>query len=50
MLTFDHNYSAPELYPSEDLEAKRSYGLPVDTWGFGCLVFNMFTGVQPFME
>lgn len=46
---YDHSYSAPEMLPAQDEEAKRSYGVASDTWAFGCLVFNLFTGVPPFI-
>lgn len=26
----------------------RTFGYASDIWNFGCLIFNIFTGVQPF--
>jgi len=49
LLTYDHKYSAPELLSSEN-EEKRNHSYPVDIWSLGCLIYNMFTGVQPFFE
>ena len=45
--------SAPELLPPFEFLKNpelRHYNEQVDVWTLGCIVFNMITGVPPFVE
>ena len=46
----NHANSAPELLPPENYltDPKRYYDFQADIWTFGCIVFNMVTGVPIF--
>ena len=47
----NHLFTAPELLPPENhlIDSKRYYSTSSDIWSFGCLIYNMFTGVPPFI-
>ena len=37
----------PEYFAPEIL-LKEGHGKPVDWWTFGCIIFEMITGIPPF--
>ena len=44
--------SAPEMLPPTNMvgDARREYNERVDIWTIGCIIFNMFTGMPPFVS
>lgn len=42
--------SGPEMALQENFlsDSKRHYGLPVDMWNLGCIIYNMVCGIPPF--
>jgi len=40
--------SAPEFLPSD--KQLREYDERVDCWSLACIVYNMYTGVPPFID
>lgn len=41
-----YNYNIP--FPAPEVIGNGYYGLSADWWGFGCLLYEMTAGAQPF--
>lgn len=45
LVTSDPNFRAPEL-----LLTKKTYDTKVDVWSCGAILYNMITGIPPYLE